>query len=358
MNYYVYIQGYKRNNKLYLYVGSHCHSDNEGFYDYKGSGSVLADGFEWVTKHILQYYDSIEEMYAGEVYWIRRFAEKFGVSGWVYKHYNDSIQYVTDFVQKYHVNGGLLLNAKCSSDEQLRTQYSIIKSIDVQVAKYGCLAFHQDYAKQKARELNHARLLGTGIVFDRTDESYIYKVSKNQEDLWKDPEYRESQTNAIKNACNDPGYLAELSRKCREAKSTEEYRQTNSDNMKKLWADPEYRERQTKALKDAKSTPEARLHNSQAQTKVYRLSNGWEGTKEDLNQMLVDYFNKPHYADAFDAWRLSSESSARRTPKCVLKVFPDLHADVIGKLSERVNCSIESQGSNFTDEEIQQLLQN
>lgn len=147
MNYYVYIQGYKRNNKLYLYVGSHCHSDNEGFYDYKGSGSVLADGFEWVTKHILQYYDSIEEMYAGEVYWIRRFAEKFGVSGWVFRHYKDHDE-VTDFVKNFYHEGGLLLNAKDTTDAPLQSTSAVNNRFATQIERYGVISVNSDAARQ------------------------------------------------------------------------------------------------------------------------------------------------------------------------------------------------------------------
>lgn len=162
MNYYVYIQGYKRNNKLYLYIGSHCHSDNEGFYDYKGSGSVLVDGFEWVTKHILQYYDSIEEMYAGEVYWIRRFAEKFGVSGWVYRHYNDDVQCITDFVNKYHRQGGLLLNVKDTTDAPLQTSNARVKAVSTMHSNGHFINMPWNYDENHLKSLNSRKVNGNG----------------------------------------------------------------------------------------------------------------------------------------------------------------------------------------------------
>lgn len=128
--YYVYIQGYKKNNKLYLYVGSHIHHEGEDFYDYRGSGRLLSDeGFEWVTKHIVQYYETETEMKLGETQWIQRFAKKFGVSGWVFRHYNDNLQCITDFVSKYHRHGGLLLNAKDTTDAPLQTKSSRDKAV-------------------------------------------------------------------------------------------------------------------------------------------------------------------------------------------------------------------------------------
>lgn len=121
----------------------------------------------------------------------------------------------------------------------------------------------REYEVEANTQMLNKRLTSCALdTFKYHTEKTRAQMSESRRLLWKDPEYRDSVADAVRQSWQDPARADSL--------KTPEFRQLKSQQSKKLWKDPAYLEKYAQAHSEAMADPEYQAWHSEHKTELWK----------------------------------------------------------------------------------------